>query len=146
MELFDNNGFFSYVCCYEKNTSGLALFALFINAKPHSSHAAILSHRGEPLADMQDELKIVDQLIIATTEQLDTQKQLKELMLQFKKQRENFVQGDQSKAHAGRMVRTARQVYEMIAANHLEHLFAKDYLDELTFFASIAGKSGVNRP
>lgn len=98
-----------------------------------------------PLSE-EDELKIVDQLIIATTTQLETQKQMKELMLQFKKQRETFIQGDQSKSHAGRMVRTARQIYEMIAANHLEHLFAKDYLDELTFFASIAGKTSVNRP
>lgn len=98
-----------------------------------------------PLSD-EDELKIIDQLIIATTAQLEIQKQMKDLMLQFKKQRETFIQGDQSKAHAGRLVRTARQIYEMIAANHLEHLFAKDYLDELTFFASIAGKTAVSRP
>ena len=98
-----------------------------------------------PLSE-QDELKIIDQLIIATNAQLQAQKQLKELMLQFKKQRETFIQGDQSKAQAGRLVRTARQIYEMIAANHLEHLFAKDYLDELTFFASIAGKTAVSRP
>ena len=98
-----------------------------------------------PLSE-QDELKIVEQLIIATSTQLNAQKQMKELMLQFKKQRETFIQGDQTKAHAGRMVRTARQIYEMISANHLEHLFAKDYLDELTFFASIAGKTAVNRP
>lgn len=98
-----------------------------------------------PLSE-QDELKIVEQLIIATSKQLDAHKQMKELMLQFNKQREAFVLGEQTKAHAGRMVRTARQIYEMISANHLEHLFAKDYLDELTFFASIAGKTTVNRP
>ena len=67
-------------------------------------------------------------------------------MLQLKKQREEFVQGNQSKGHAAKLVRTARQVYEMITANHLEHLFAKDYLDELTFFASIAGKTAMTRP
>ncbi|SRR5581483_157569 len=98
-----------------------------------------------PLSE-KDEVKIIDQLIIATTTQLEKQKQMKDLMLQFKKQREAFIQGDQSKAHAGRMLRTARQIYEMIAASHLEHLFAKDYLDELTFFASIAGKTAVTRP
>ncbi len=94
----------------------------------------------------EDELKIVEQLIEATTAQLETQKQLKELMLQFQKEREVFVQGNQTKVQAGRLVRTARQIYEMITANHLEHLFAKDYLDELTFFASIAGKTAVSRP
>ena len=94
----------------------------------------------------EDEVKTIDQLIVATTQQLESQKQLKELMLQFKKQREEFVQGNQTKSHAGRMVRTARQIYEMITLNHIEHLFAKDYLDELSFFASIAGKSSVKRP
>jgi hypothetical protein len=98
-----------------------------------------------PLGE-EDEVKIVDHLITATTAQLETQKHLKELMLQFKKQREEFIQGNQTKAHAGRMVRTARQIYEIIAANHLEHLFAKDYLDELTFFSSIAGKTAVAKP
>lgn len=98
-----------------------------------------------PLAE-DDEMKVIDQLIVATTTQLEAQKQLKALMFQFKKQREEFVQGNQTKVHAGRMVRTARQIYEMVTANHLEHLFAKDYLDELTFFSSIAGKTAVTRP
>lgn len=96
--------------------------------------------------DEQDEVKIIDQLVIATTTQLETQKQLKELMLQFQKQQKEFIEGNQTKVHTGRMVHTARQIYEMIGANHLEHLFAKDYLDELTFFSSIAGKTAMSRP
>ena len=98
-----------------------------------------------PLAE-NDEIKMIDQLIHVTAQQLEKQKQMKELMLQFKKQREEFIQGNQTKAHAGKMVRTARQIYEMIMSDHLEHLFAKDYLDELTFFSSIAGKTAVKRP
>jgi len=98
-----------------------------------------------PLSE-NDEMKIIDQMISATSRQLEMQKQMKELMMQFKKQREEFIQGNQTKSHAGKMVRTARQIYEMITSNHLEHLFAKDYLDELTFFSSIAGKAAVTRP
>jgi hypothetical protein len=94
----------------------------------------------------EDEIKVIEQLISATTRQLETQKQMKELMMQFNKQREEFIQGNQTKSHAGKMVRTARQIYEMITSNHLEHLFAKDYLDELTFFSSIAGKTAMTRP
>ncbi len=93
-----------------------------------------------------DELKIVDQLIETTKRQLETQKHLKDLMIQFRDQKESFVQGNQTKEHAGKMVRTARQIYEIITANHLEFLFPKDYLDELTFFSSIAGKSGISKP
>jgi hypothetical protein len=98
-----------------------------------------------PLAE-NDEIKVTDQLITATSRQLETQKQMRELMIQFKKQREEFIQGNQTKSHASRMVRTARQIYEIISSNHLEHLFAKDYLDELTFFSSIAGKTAVTKP
>lgn len=98
-----------------------------------------------PLGE-SDEINMIDQLISTTQHQLETQKQIKNLMLQFKKQREEFVQGNQTRAHAGKMVRTARQIYEMITSNHMEHLFAKDYIDELTFFSSIAGKTALSRP
>ncbi len=98
-----------------------------------------------PLGE-NDEIKTIDQMIVATTKQLEAQKQMRELMLQYKKQREEFVQGNQSKSHASKLVRTARQISEMIASNHIEHLFAKDYLDELTFFSSIAGKTAIRKP
>ena len=98
-----------------------------------------------PLSE-EDEVKIVEELIASTATQLEMEKHLKEMMLQYKKLREEFVQGNQTRNHAGRMVRTARQIYETISANHLEHLFAKDYLDELSFFSSIAGKTAVTRP
>ncbi len=94
----------------------------------------------------QDEVKIIDRMIAATESQLETQKRLKEMMLQFNQQMDEFIKGNQTKAHTGRMVRTARQIYVTITESHLEHLFAKDYLDELTFFSSIAGKTAVTRP
>ncbi len=93
-----------------------------------------------------DEVSVVDQLIVTTSQQLEMEKHLKRLMLDFKAQKEEFVQGNQTKSHAGRMVRTARQIYELISAHHLQHLFSKDYLDELTFFSSIAGKNAIKRP
>jgi hypothetical protein len=98
-----------------------------------------------PLID-EDEVKVVDKLIKVTEEQLKKQEQLKELMLFFQKHKEEFVQGNQTKTQASRLVRTARQIQELIKENHLEHLFAKDYLDELQFFSSIAGKTTLSRP
>jgi hypothetical protein len=93
-----------------------------------------------------DELKALDQLTQATTRQLQMEQQLKNLMLQFRDEQERFAQGEQSKAHAGQMVRTARQIYEILTENHIEHFFPKDYLEELTFFSSIAGKSKISKP
>lgn len=94
----------------------------------------------------QDEVKLLDQMIVSTTTQLQMLEQLKEKMVQFQQQRDAFIKGDQTKSHTGRMVRTARQIYEILLTNHLDHLLAKDYLDELIFFSSIAGKNAVTRP
>ncbi len=134
-----------------KKLLSFALFFVGFSPFCHGANPTLLIPQSSltqtslPLGE-DDEIKIVEELIVATTAQLEAEKQLKELMLQFKMYREDFVQGDQSRSKAGRLVRTARQIYEMIAANHLEHLFAKDYLDELTFFSSIAGKTAVTRP
>ena len=124
---------------------------LFLHGLCHAENQSLLVPQSPLTEDSlslreDDEFKAIDQLISATTQELEAQKQMKELMLQFKKQREEFVQGNQTKSHAGRMVRTARQIYELITSHHLEHLFAKDYLDELTFFSSIAGKSALTKP
>lgn len=94
----------------------------------------------------KDEIKILEQLIQTTEKQLEMQKRLKTLMVEFKNQQEQFVQGDQTKAHASQMVRTARQIYELIAINHIDYLFPKSYLEELAFFSSIAGKNKISKP
>ncbi len=93
-----------------------------------------------------DEIKMIEQMIDATSRQLEMQKHLKEMILQFNQLRKEFIEGNQTKKHTASMVRTARQIYEIMMANHLDHLFAKDYLEELTFFSSIAGKNSVARP
>lgn len=95
---------------------------------------------------LENEVAVVDQLITSAQDQLKSSRTLKELMIQFNKQREEFVMGDQSKSHTARLVNTARQIFEMIEINHIEHLFAKDYIEELAFFSSIAGKTTVSRP
>jgi hypothetical protein len=96
--------------------------------------------------EKEDEIRIIDQLIAQTLARIERERGLKELMVQFKRQRDAFELGNQSKAHALGLLRTARQIYERIIADHLEHLFAKDYLDELTFFSSIAGKTSIPKP
>ena len=93
-----------------------------------------------------DEITAIDSLIESTAQQLEFQKQLRLLMVEFIKQKEEFAQGNQTKAHASSMVRTARQIYEGISTFHLQNLFPQDYLDELVFFSSIAGKNTVTRP
>lgn len=98
-----------------------------------------------PVTD-EDELAVVDRLIQTTEDQLKIQQHLRDLMIRFKQLKESFVQGDQTKKNASAMVRTAREILEIITIQHLQFHFSKDYLDELTAFSSIAGKNGIRRP
>jgi hypothetical protein len=91
----------------------------------------------------EDEIAVMGHLMENTSQQLEVQKQMQQLMRDFRKQKDAFAAGNQTKPHAARMVRTARQIYESITAHHLEYLFSKDYLEELLFFSSIAGKNGI---
>lgn len=94
----------------------------------------------------EDEVKTVDHLIEATAQKLEQQKELKALMLLFQQQEERFFRGDESKEHAAKMVRSARQILDLIQKAHLEHLFTSEYLEELALFSSIAGKNAHARP
>jgi hypothetical protein len=94
----------------------------------------------------EDEVIIAERLTEATRAQLDLQLHLKQLMIEFKEQKQVFIQGEQTKRHASRMVRTAREILDIISNQHLQYLFSPDYIEELTLFSSIAGKSVVKRP
>lgn len=98
-----------------------------------------------PVTD-EDEVAVVERLIQTTEDQLKMQQHLKELMIRFKQLKESFVQGDQTKKNASAMVRTAREILDIITNQHLQFHFSKEYLDELTVFSSIAGKNGIKRP
>lgn len=88
----------------------------------------------------------VDKLIDATEQKLDKQKKLKECMVTFEVHKERFAKGEQTKEHALRMVKSARQILDMITAQHMQHLFSSEYMDELVMFSSIAGKTACARP
>lgn len=94
----------------------------------------------------EDEVAVLDHLLENTAHQLHIQKQLRQLMLDFRRQKKEFSQGNQTKAHASQMVRTARTIYESITENHLHYLFSQEYLEELLFFSSIAGKNRIKTP
>ena len=93
-----------------------------------------------------DEVSSLEHLIEANEKHISTQKQLKEKMQLFQKQKEEFLRGNQSKSHAFAMVSNAREILTMIKEEHLSYLFPTDYLEELIFFSSIAAKSIPLKP
>ena len=121
--------------------------ALFADSLQHpSSSVPEVMFNLTRLQPDEDEIKIVEQLISSTKQQLEHQEHLKDLMIQFQKYKEEFTQGNQTKSHTAKLIRMAREIYELITTEHFEHLFAKDYLDELQFFSSIAGKKSLGKP
>lgn len=94
----------------------------------------------------EDELETMKHLITVTEQQLAVQKQLRNLMAEFKKQKDRFFKGDQSNKHSFKMVKTASTILQIINDNHLQHLCSSEYLEELTLFSSIAGKNTPARP
>jgi hypothetical protein len=99
-----------------------------------------------PSFPSQDEEEAIDILISLAEKRLEIQKELKELARQFKEEKDLFIKGEQSKSHASRMVGTARKILEIVADQNISYLFSSDYLDELAFFSSIAGKNAPVRP
>lgn len=108
--------------------------------------AALSALEETSLAVIEDEVARVDHLIDATRIKLSQQQELKEMILLFRDQEEEFFRGNQSKSHAKKMVDSARRILEIIKSAHLEHLFSSEYLEELALFSSIAGKNSPTRP
>ncbi len=126
---------------------GLAPFSGFADPAAHPvivPHSSLL--KTALAVTNEDELTVLNRLIQTTEGQLKAQQDLKDLMVRFKQLKESFVQGDQTKKNASAMVRTAREILDIITKQHIQFHFSKDYLDELTVFSSIAGKSGIKRP
>lgn len=123
-------------------------FTYFLNAEENSTlqvpQSSLLEHM--PAIGVEDEIQVLEHLIASTSKQLEAEKQLKDLMVEFRKEQEEFVQGNQTKSHASRMVNTAREIHTLILENHIEHLFPKNYLEEISFFSSIAGKRTITKP
>ena len=94
----------------------------------------------------EDEVKSLAKLIEVNEVRLEVQKHLKEKMVLFKKQKEEFIAGSDSQKHAFAMVSNAREILGEIKKENLAYLFSSEYLEELVFFSSIAGKSSPIRP
>jgi hypothetical protein len=119
------------------------IFPLFILA---DSQIELLSVEERSVPIFKDEVEALELLIESNEKRIILQKDLRELMKLFQKQKEAFILGDESKGHAFKMVSNAREILGLLKEEHLAYLFSSDYLEELVFFSSIAGKSSPIRP
>lgn len=94
----------------------------------------------------EGEIEAVEQLIEATSKRLEVEEHLRDLLIALRDYRGDFAKGNQTRMSASRLVSTAQRVLEIIEKERLKYLFPIEYMDEITFFASIAGKHAPNRP
>ena len=94
----------------------------------------------------RDEVTAVISLIDEQQKHLLRIQGLKELMQEFKEQKKEFADGNQTQRLAFAMVSNAREILSGINEERIAHLFSPEYLEELIFFSSVAGKSRPSKP
>ncbi len=102
------------------------------------SHPAVLQ-------DIGREMQSIDALIAQTQKNLYEQMKLKELLKDYYRYREEFTQGLQTKHQAAALVSIASDILKILQSEHLQHLCTPSFVDEITFFSSIAGKKSITR-
>lgn len=88
----------------------------------------------------QDEISVILELIDASKKNLEEQRKLLKLIVDFKKARESFISEPTSPRLATSLVKSAAAVSKEIEANQLTYLFSSDFLSEIRFFTQVGEK------
>ncbi len=87
------------------------------------------------------ELEDLTQLIEKTASQISFQRELKADMEKFSNLKKQFVQGKEVKKVGFQMVQVAIKILDTLQEERLQELVPKPYLEELTFFSTLAKKT-----
>jgi hypothetical protein len=98
----------------------------------------------DPLLEAS-EVEVVENLVLATEKNLQSQQRLLELLRDFQAARESF-RKNESKETAGVVINDAVQIVELIDGNYLSSLFRQDFLTEVKVIAKMANRQALNRP
>ena len=90
-----------------------------------------------------DGVEALELSIERTQKNLDTQQKLKEMLVNLKELKKLFVKAETSKEEAWKMVKISSQALRLIESEHLEHLFAVEFIEELKVLSSYAKKTSV---
>jgi ribosomal protein L28 len=88
-------------------------------------------------------VEVLEQSIERTQKNLETQKKIKDLLVELNSLKKRFVKNETSKEEAWRMVKVSANVLKLIENDHLEHLFSVEFLEELKVFSTYATKTSV---
>lgn len=108
--------------------------------------AKSLSPIKDPAALIGNELARLDTLIDATQQSLDSQKKLRERIVEYKKIQDLYLKNSQDNEILFRMIKSAYRTLESIKEEHLTQTFDPDFISELTLLSQIATKRGIPKP
>lgn len=116
-----------------------------INADTHAA-ASALAQIKDPTALIGNELARLDSLIQATQQSLESQKKLRERIVEYQRIQDAHFQHPGDNEVLFRMVKCAYQTLKIIEENHLEQTFDPDFISELTILSQVATKRGIPKP
>jgi hypothetical protein len=90
-----------------------------------------------------DGVEALEQSIERAKKNLDSQQKLKEMLVNLKELKKRFVKEETSREEAWKMVQISSQVLRLIEREHLEHLFAVEFIEELKVLSSYAKKTSI---
>lgn len=88
----------------------------------------------------EDELISIDRMVKLTEKQQEAQLRLKDLIVDLRHNKEQFMKGEECKLYAHYMIRAAKESLFIIKTYHLEHLFSSEFLEELAIYTKIGTK------
>lgn len=94
----------------------------------------------EVAPERSKDLLMLESLIEITKKNLDNQKNLRGLILEYLDIYDKYVENMDNKQLSFRMIKKAKEVLDLIKETHLIHSFDQDFLSELTYFSNIASK------
>lgn len=100
----------------------------------------------EPAQLVANEIDRLNFLIDATQNNLQNQKNLRGLILEYQKTQALYMKNSQDNELLFRMVKQAHRILSQIKENNLAHLFSSEFLGELTLLSQVANKKGLPKP
>jgi hypothetical protein len=116
-------------------------FPLFAANPPVRPISSKLPEVSEPATPIENPLHSLDNLIDVTEKHLQTQNQLKKLVIEYLQVRQRYLDNMQDDDLALRMVDLGTQISDLIKKNHLAHVFDQEHLNEWNVCAQISQKN-----
>lgn len=121
----------------------IVIFFVAVFSYLHSDESIPSLKETEPALVVAKEFQRLNNLINITEKNLENQKALKQLFIDYQQQQIHYLDNSQDKEVTLQMVKSAYRLLEGIKTNHLIQTFDTEFISQLTFFSQFAIKKGI---